>query len=357
MVATLDPKAPWPQGHISGPDNNALDYPISFRGLVLDVVPRTGTSKYTGTIYVDDLTTGAAAGQTTTPAGTPSAPVAQATAAPVASGPLSGRIVYAAANGGTTDVMILDVASKGTRVIFPNARQPDIRKDGRVVMDGISGGKNDIFTINADGSDEKHPGLHPEDSYPHWSPSGLSATFQSTIGDGKERIYTQRDMSRQDAPEVLKVSGVHVYGRAPTWLPNWRIAYSGCNYWANGGNCGIWTINSDNSGAPQQLTERVEDRATDATAATLLYASSISGNWEIYAIPVNGGAARNLTNNPSQDVGATFSPDGSSIAFISNRDGWGIWVMNADGSNPQKLLAVPTGFGPGWAEERLGWGP
>jgi Tol biopolymer transport system component len=200
-------------------------------------------------------------------------------------------------------------------------------------------------------------GKHPEDSYPHWSPSGESATFQSTIGDGKERIYAQWDMSHAEEPKVITVSGVHVYGRAPTWLPNWRIAFSGCNYWANGGNCGIWTINSDNSGAPQQLTERVEDRSTDSTANTLLYASSVSGNWEIYAIPVNGGAARNLTNSPSQDVGAAFSPDGSSIAFISNRDGWGIWVMNADGSNPQKLLAVPTGFGPGWAEERLGWGP
>jgi len=356
MVATFDPKAPWPQGHISGPDNSALDYPISFRGLVLDVVPKTGATKYTGTIFVDDLTTGATTAAAPAPAG--STPAGQATAAaPAPTGPLTGRIVYAAANGGTTDVMILDVASKGTRGLFPNARQPDIRKDGRVVMDGIGGGKNNIFTINADGSRETMNGKHPEDSYPHWSPTGESATFQSTIGDGRERIYVQWDMTHAEEPKVVTVGGVHAYGRAPTWLPNWRIAFSGCNYWANGGNCGIWTINSDNSGAPQQLTERVEDRSNDSAGGVLLYSSSVSGNWEIYAIPVNGGAARNLTNSPSQDVGAAFSPDGAYIAFISNRDGWGIWVMNADGSNPQKLLAVPTGFGSGWAEERLGWGP
>jgi serine/threonine-protein kinase len=360
MVAALDPKAPWPQGHISGPDNNALDYPISFRGLVLDVVPKTGATKYTGAIFVDDLTTGAttAAGTAPAPASAGSTPAGQATAAaPAPSGPLTGQIVYAAANGGATDVMILDVASKGARTLFPNARQPDIRKDGCAVVNGIGGGKDNIFTINADGSRETMSGKHPEDSYPHWSPSGESATFQSTIGDGKERIYVQWDMSHAEEPKVVTVNGVHVYGRAPTWLPNWRIAFSGCNYWANGGNCGIWTINSNNSGAAQQLTERVEDRSSDSAGDVLLYSSSVSGNWEIYAIPVNGGAARNLTNSPSQDVGATFSPDGSFIAFISNRDGWGIWVMNADGSNPQKLLTVPTGFGQGWAEERLGWGP
>jgi hypothetical protein len=42
---------------------------------------------------------------------------------------------------------------------------------------------------------------------------------------------------------------------------------------------------------------------------------------------------------------------------MSNRGGaWGIWVMNADGSQPRLLAPAPGGFGPGWAEERLSWG-
>lgn len=54
MTAYLDPGQPWPSGHISGPNNNAIDYPISFEALVLD----DGSDSYTGrgAIYIDDLT-------------------------------------------------------------------------------------------------------------------------------------------------------------------------------------------------------------------------------------------------------------------------------------------------------------
>ncbi len=53
MTTFLDPGQPWPSGHISGPNNGAIDYPISFQALVLD----DGSDNYSGsgTIYIDDL--------------------------------------------------------------------------------------------------------------------------------------------------------------------------------------------------------------------------------------------------------------------------------------------------------------
>jgi hypothetical protein len=53
MTAWLDPTAPWPTAHIDGPSNNAVDYPIDFRGLALDDVPDSFVGK--GTLYIDDL--------------------------------------------------------------------------------------------------------------------------------------------------------------------------------------------------------------------------------------------------------------------------------------------------------------
>lgn len=53
MSAALDDSAGWPNGHISGTDNGALDYPARLYGLILDGVPDGVASQ--GTIYLDDI--------------------------------------------------------------------------------------------------------------------------------------------------------------------------------------------------------------------------------------------------------------------------------------------------------------
>jgi hypothetical protein len=82
MTAYLDPGQPWPVGHITGPDNGLVDYPISFQALVFDDVPDAYSGS--GTIFVDDLESAQASAPTpptptlvpptpsATPSGTPS---------------------------------------------------------------------------------------------------------------------------------------------------------------------------------------------------------------------------------------------------------------------------------------------
>jgi hypothetical protein len=53
MTARLDPTVGWPAGHIGGPANGVIDYPIDFRALVLDDAPDTFVGG--GVIYIDDL--------------------------------------------------------------------------------------------------------------------------------------------------------------------------------------------------------------------------------------------------------------------------------------------------------------
>jgi hypothetical protein len=363
MTLKLDTGAPWPQTHISGPDNGKLDFPISLQSFVLDVVPRSGASSYSGSIYLDDLTVGSTGAASMGVAAPSVAAPAVAAPQPTAAAPAAavscpgGHIVFAQGSGGTTDLMVLDVAGKGVSLLFPNARQPDLRGDGRVILNATGDGKDNLFAINVNGGGERMVSPHPEDSYPQWSRTGESAVFFSTQqGDGKERIYIQWNTNQVEEPQMMQINGRDAFGRDPTWLPTGRVAFSGCDYWEAGGRCGIWTVNADGTG-PVRLTERMQDRSTDASGSTLLFTSDVSGNWEVYAIAAAGGTPRNLTNSPSQDAGATFSPDGRCIAFLSNRDGWGIWVMPAAGGAAQKLIGVPTGFGNAWPEERLAWGP
>src|SRR6478609_9294017 len=59
---------------------------------------------------------------------------------------------------------------------------------------------------------------------------------------------------------------------------------------------------------------------------------------DIYTIPVEGGKATRLTSGQSFDAQPHFSPDGKSIAFVSDRSqSDNLWIMNADGTHPRAI--------------------
>ncbi len=59
---------------------------------------------------------------------------------------------------------------------------------------------------------------------------------------------------------------------------------------------------------------------------------------DIYVMPIEGGEATPIATGPVWDMQPRFSPDGSRIAFTSDRSGGdNLWVMNADGGEPVQL--------------------
>jgi hypothetical protein len=73
---TLAPGLSWPAGHVSGPENGAIDYPIRFYALVLD---RPGSGPRSGQIYIDDVSVWrSTASATATPAAGEPTPTATA---------------------------------------------------------------------------------------------------------------------------------------------------------------------------------------------------------------------------------------------------------------------------------------
>lgn len=61
-------------------------------------------------------------------------------------------------------------------------------------------------------------------------------------------------------------------------------------------------------------------------------------NTEIFHATLDGATVRNLTNNPADDEGPAWFPDGSRLAFSTDRDGnFEIYTMQSDGSGAVRL--------------------
>lgn len=59
---------------------------------------------------------------------------------------------------------------------------------------------------------------------------------------------------------------------------------------------------------------------------------------DIYAIDSKGGDARPVLTGQAFETAPVYSPDGKSIAFVSDRSGvTNLWIANTDGSNPRQV--------------------
>jgi Tol biopolymer transport system component len=264
-----------------------------------------------------------------------------------------GRILFSAQDpeDGSRNVYAVSLGDGTVGKLVNNAIQPQLHPNGvrvafastRDDMLGLGGfdldtGERVRFTFNA------------EDRLPAWHPTTDRLVFASNrAGDRIWRVYaTWADGNGNDSVLTL--------GQDPDWHPaGERIVYKGCD--DSGARCGLWTMNGE--GADRQpLTNNPGDsrpRWTPDGDAVVFMSDQRDGNWELYLVEAASGDVTRLTDNPANDGLPAISPDGSEVAFVSDREGdWQIWRVPRNGGAAQLVTPIP-GELPNWLDEGLDW--
>jgi Tol biopolymer transport system component len=211
--------------------------------------------------------------------------------------------------------------------------------------DGYSAVSTDgIWVMNADGSNKRQLTSGSVDEWPAWSPDGTQIAFASTrpldaSGDVRHIWLMNSDGSNLHQL-TFDSTTLNVQGLRPDWSPDGtKIAFDDYK--------DVYVISPDGSNVSRLTTDPSNDfdPSFSPDGHSLVFASNRSSDSyaSIWRMNADGsGQARLTLAMYFSDFEPVWSPDGARIAFTSTRDNGGsgfpeIWTMNADGSNPAPL--------------------
>ncbi len=221
-------------------------------------------------------------------------------------------------------LVIIDAAP--SHAAFPGA-------NGKIAFQSFRDGNHEIYLMNPDGSDlVRLTNETPFDGAPAWSADGTRIAFASVYGI---------QVMNADGGGRFSVTS-NPFDSEPTWSPDGtKLAFTSDDPESSE----IHVVNVDGTGELNVSNSPAEDFnpawSPDGTkiAFTRLFCGDVQCPYDIYAMNPDGSGQTNLTRTGGFDREPDWSPDGRKIAFA----GFGIEVMNADGSGRTRLMTSNSG--------------
>ena len=194
-------------------------------------------------------------------------------------------------------------------------------------------GDSEIYVMNADGSDQRRLTRQPgDDSHPHWSSDGARIVFNSARSTPDLSV----DWSKQhieiftmaaDGSDVRQITRFKTVSTYPQFSPDGKkIAFRRrldepafeWNLSASPSNSEVFVMNADGSNPIDLSKSAAYDGwpAWSPDGATVVFSSNRAGPaniGQLYAVDVDGGNLRKLTDGPGSFVQPSFSRDGKRI--------------------------------------------
>jgi len=198
-------------------------------------------------------------------------------------------------------------------------------------------------------------------AFPRWSPSGRQIAY--SLGLAEHRIHIM-DADGTDDREVLTGD---LHGLEPAWAPHGLLlAFAGLrdNQWD------IWRMETDGTELTNltnsELADYHPDWSPDGVSIVYDHYCGPDTDYEIYKMDSDGSNQTQLTSNLTYDGMPRWSRDGRRIVFCGKvtpaplgpgrlskaRPGLEIFIMDADGSNQERLTERSgDDYSPCWSED------
>jgi TolB protein len=258
------------------------------------------------------------------------------------------------------DVFSVELESGRETRLLENAFNPSYSPDGsQLAVDASWAGPRRLWVTDSQGrnphqvtSDASEAALHLR---PRWSPDARRLVYQHL-----ERTRSDVHVVELGSQAITPLTNDPILDIHPVFSPSGRYVYFSS---PRGGGLNIWRLPVTAAGRPggrlEQITTGAGQDVEAAFAADRLSFAILRQNADLFRLPLRplaagaAGTPERLVSTTREDSRGAWSPDGSSIAFNSDRAGdMNIW-LHALGDGSERALTKGAGgdFQPQWSPD------